>query len=95
MMRDAITCDRPSCLALYLEPLDLPEGATTEDAARAVGWRYDETGHTCPGCAAGRWPTLERGECPVCTGATVDRADGATCHSCGTTVPHPTDDVEL
>lgn len=89
MMRDAITCDRSSCLSVYLEPLDLAEESTTEDAARAAGWQYDETGHTCPGCASGRGPTLERGECVRCMGSTVDRAAGNTCHYCGHVVPYP------
>ncbi|NUV64306.1 hypothetical protein [Streptomyces sp. CAI-85] len=94
MMRDAVTCDREDCLAVFLEPLGLPEGRTTEDAAREAGWEHGEAGHTCPGCVAGRGPVLERGECERCLGATVDRTtpdqgEANVCHYCGRVAPYP------
>jgi hypothetical protein len=49
-------------------------------------------GHLCPACTAGSGPVLELGECPTCSGRTVDLPGGATCHYCRTVVPHPADD---
>ncbi|MBC2869822.1 hypothetical protein [Streptomyces mexicanus] len=82
MIRDAATCDRPNCLAVYLEPDDRPEGQPFETALAAAGWRLGADGHACPACATGTGPVLERGECPRCCGSTVDRPAGATCHYC-------------
>ncbi|MEU5483485.1 hypothetical protein [Streptomyces mirabilis] len=93
MIRDAATCDRPYCLAVYLEPDDLPEERPIETALAAAGWVLDDAaGHACPGCVRGSGPVLERGECPRCCGSTVDRADGAVCHYCGHVSPHPPED---
>ncbi|MFH8797789.1 hypothetical protein [Streptomyces sp. NPDC017941] len=106
MIRDAITCDRRDCLALYIEPVGdrtaapgFDRGPTRgedvldfEDLVDVAGWVRDEAGHSCPACAAGRGPVLERGECPSCMGSTVDLPDGSTCHYCRTVTPHPADD---
>ncbi|WP_432159123.1 hypothetical protein [Streptomyces sp. bgisy153] len=106
MIRDAVTCDRDDCMALYLERDDMPEGVEFEDDIAARGWvsrpavlavpgrdDADVLGHTCPACVAGRGPVLELGECPTCTGRTVDLPDGSTCHYCGTVTPYPPDDL--
>ncbi|MFI9031107.1 hypothetical protein [Streptomyces sp. NPDC053560] len=92
MIRDAVTCDRPNCLAILLEPDSLPEGAEFETAVTAAGWQHLSDGHACPACTAGTGPVLERGECPRCSGRTADRPDGARCMYCGHTVPHPTEE---
>ncbi|MCS0605987.1 hypothetical protein NX794_32985 [Streptomyces sp. LP11] len=90
MIRTTITCQRDNCLALYLPDTDA--GADVlERAARALGWR--RTGnysHACPGCVAGQGPVLERGQCPTCTGMTVDLPQGSTCRYCQTVTPHTT-----
>jgi hypothetical protein len=108
MIRDAITCDRRDCLALYIEPVADPTAAPGfdrhptrgedvldfEDLVDVAGWvRDDKAGHSCPACAAGRGPVLERGECPTCTGRTVDLPDGSTCHYCQTVTPHEITDL--
>lgn len=87
--RAAYTCARRDCLAVYLVPLDLAEGMTGEDAARAAGWQSSPAGLACPGCASGRGPVLERGECGRCMGSTTDRPAGNTCHYCGHVEPYP------
>lgn len=91
MIRDAVTCDRSGCIALMLEPVgdDLPEAEQFEDTVRAAGWTYGPEGHSCPGCVRGSGPVLELGECPRCSGSTVDLPAGATCHYCGHVEPHP------
>ena len=92
MIRKVATCGRANCLALYLEPDDLPDGQPFETALAAAGWQADgAAGHVCPGCARGTGPVLERGECPRCCGSTVDRQDGAACHYCKHVTPHPAD----
>ncbi|WP_433860285.1 hypothetical protein [Streptomyces kronopolitis] len=106
MIRDAITCDRDGCMALYLEPVADPSAAPGfdrhptraedvldfEQLVDLAGWvRYDTAGHSCPACVAGRGPVLELGECPNCTGRTVDLPNGSTCHYCGHVTPHPDD----
>jgi len=94
MIRDAATCDTSGCLAIYLEPDDLPEERPIETALEAAGWvLHDAAGHACPGCVRGTGPVLERGECPRCCGSTVDLADGAVCHYCGHVSPHPPEDA--
>ncbi|MFJ3183933.1 hypothetical protein ACIPJN_36860 [Streptomyces sp. NPDC086796] len=96
MIRDAATCDRPNCMAVYLEPDDLPEDQPFETAVAAAGWQRDAAaGHACPGCVRGTGPVLELGECPRCCGTTFDRRDGAVCHYCGHVSPHPADDFDL
>lgn len=107
MIRDAITCDRRDCLALYIEPVADPAAAPGfdrhptraedvlgfEQLVDLAGWvRDDKAGHSCPACVAGRGPVLERGECPTCTGRTTDLPDGATCQYCQTVTPHQDDD---
>lgn len=101
MIRDAVTCDRDGCLALFLERDDMPEGTEFETAIEAAGWvsrpavlavaghpDADVLGHLCPACAAERGPVLELGECPACTGRTAELADGTTCHYCRTVTPY-------
>lgn len=95
MIRTAATCDRTDCLAVYLAPDDLPGGGQPpfETALAAAGWQADGAGgQVCPGCTRGRGPVLERGECPLCCGSTVDRPHGAVCHYCKHVAPHPADD---
>jgi hypothetical protein len=91
MIRNAVTCDRDGCIAVHLEPDDYPEHAF-DDHVWVLGWKASDTAHACPACAAGRGPVMELGECPTCTGRTVDLPDGSTCHYCRTVVPHPADD---
>jgi len=106
MIRTAVTCDRDDCMALYLERDDMPDGMEFETDLEARGWvsrpaalalpgraDTDVTGHLCPGCAAGNGPVLELGECPSCTGRTVDTDQGARCHYCRTVTPYA-DDLE-
>jgi hypothetical protein len=92
MIRDAATCDTSGCVAIFLEPDNLPEEQPFETALYEAGWQLGADGHACPGCARGRGPVLERGECPKCCGSTVDRQDGAACHYCGHVEPHPADE---
>jgi hypothetical protein len=121
MIRQAVTCDRDDCVALYLEPDANPDARPGLDAeptraadvldfdqlVELAGWvarpaalvrpglpDADVVGHLCPACAADRGPVLELGECPNCTGRTVDKADGAHCHYCRTVTPHPADDLD-
>lgn len=91
-IRDAVTCDRPDCLALFLEPDDLAEDEEFETAVQAAGWQHLPDGHICPACAGGRGPVLERDECPRCTGRTVDLAQASTCMYCQHPVPHSVDE---
>ncbi|OKK04299.1 hypothetical protein AMK26_13020 [Streptomyces sp. CB03234] len=106
MIRNAVTCDREGCLALYLEPEVLPEGARFKDVIVEAGWVIrpsavalpdypaapDVLAHLCPACEAGRGPVLERGECPTCAGSTVGLDSGFTCHYCQRVVPHLADE---
>lgn len=89
MIRNAVTCDRPDCLALFLRPDGLPPEEPFETAVAAAGWQNLPEGHACPSCTAGTGPVLERGECPRCSGSTVDRQAGAVCHYCRHVEPHP------
>ncbi|MET7738369.1 hypothetical protein ABZT02_44945 [Streptomyces sp. NPDC005402] len=86
----AVGCDTSACLALYLAAPQLGPDAAQHAAAR-VGWSITAGGlvNRCPSCARGGLPVLERGECPVCTGSTFDRADAEVCHYCGHVTPHP------
>jgi hypothetical protein len=108
MIRDAITCDRTDCMAIYLEPVADPSALPGldhrptraedvldfEQLVDLAGWvRDDKAGHSCPACVAGRGPVLERGECPTCTGRTVDQDHGAVCMYCRAVTPHPADDL--
>ena len=86
-MRDAMTCDRPTCVGRMLEPTDYPD-ETFEECAAVHGWTYEETGHTCPACVVGQGPVAEFGDCQICGGTTVDLARGAVCHYCGHVRPH-------
>ncbi|MCG0290971.1 hypothetical protein [Streptomyces sp. PSAA01] len=104
MIRDAVTCDRPNCMAVMLEPLECQVSSEPCDGCEYCehpleghmawyGWiSDDETGHTCPACDAGRGPVLELGECSTCTGRTVHLPQGETCEYCRTVVPQPADD---
>ncbi|MET9513164.1 hypothetical protein ABZX62_32775 [Streptomyces flavidovirens] len=106
MIRNAVTCDREKCLALYLEPEDLPEVTRFEDVMVEAGWvlrpaadvlpRYpaepEVLAHLCPACAAGRGPVLKHGGCPTCAGPTEDLDTGSTCHYCRKVVPHLADE---
>ncbi|MEU9099566.1 hypothetical protein [Streptomyces sp. NPDC048361] len=105
MIRKTVTCDRESCLALYLEPRE-PKDAQFEDMALEAGWvlqpaalalpgypaRPDVLAHLCPACAAGRGPVRERGACPTCSGTTEDLEAGSTCHYCRKVAPHLADE---
>ena len=88
MILNAVTCDGPNCLALFLRPADLPDGQSMKAALTAAGWRSGLDGHLCPGCATGRGPVCERGECPRCCGSTIDLAAGVCCRYCGLLQPH-------
>lgn len=101
MIRDAVTCDRPDCMAVYLEPIpdptampgldDRPTRAEDvlefEQLVHLAGWvQDDKTGHSCPACTAGRGPVMKLGECPSCMGRTTDRADSSICLYCRTII---------
>ena len=94
MIRDAVTCDRPLCLAVFLEPDDLPEAEHFETAVAAAGWEHLPDGHACPACIGGTGPVQERGECPRCGGRTVDLPHGETCHYCGAVQPYTDEEDE-
>lgn len=108
MIRDAVTCDRTDCMAIYLEPIPGPTTIPGQDnpstlaedvlefdqLAQLAGWvQDDKTGHSCPACVAGRGPVLELGECPTCTGGTTDRADSSICLYCRTLIPFSADEI--
>ncbi|MCX5387422.1 hypothetical protein [Streptomyces sp. NBC_00083] len=100
MIRNALTCDRDGCLALYLEPAEA-ESASFESVALEAGWVVrpaaavlpgypaapDVLAHLCPACAAGRGPVRERGTCPACSGSTDDLEAGSTCRYCRHVAP--------
>ncbi|MCW8383934.1 hypothetical protein [Streptomyces justiciae] len=86
MIRDAVTCDRPNCRGMMLEPLDY-EHDTFEAHVIASGWTYDATGHTCPACMLGTGPVHERGECPVCGGRICTLHGQDECLSCERKLP--------
>lgn len=104
MIRNAVTCDRESCVALYLEPEEA-ENARFEEVITEAGWVLrpaaavlpgypaapDALAHLCPACAAERGPVRERGDCPACSGSTEDTDAGTTCHYCRKVVPHLAD----
>jgi hypothetical protein len=93
-VRLIVVCDTPRCLAAHAPAPGTGRAGLVTTAVQA-GWRSDGAEHeTCPACAAGRGPVLERGECPVCMGRQVDRAAGATCLYCGHVVPHGPDDLD-
>lgn len=87
MIRDSVTCDRTGCLAVALEPDDLPDGVEFEDYIRALGWtsgfeaHAPGPGHTCPACRLGR-PVDERGECTRCSGRMIPTRAGDHCIYC-------------
>lgn len=86
--RDAITCDRPNCLAFLLEPPEEYEEDTLDDYAEAWGWTLGQDGHACRACSIGRGPVLERGECPWCGGRVTTRHHQEVCMYCGHLTPH-------
>ncbi|MFF1556000.1 hypothetical protein [Streptomyces sp. NPDC058279] len=104
MIRNAVTCDRESCLALYLEAEE-PENSRFEDVIAEAGWVLrpaagvlpgypaapDVLAHLCPACASERGPVRERGNCPTCAGATEELDSGSTCRYCRKVVPHLAD----
>jgi hypothetical protein len=68
VIRDAVTCDRDGCVALFLEPVDDPYALDTdefEDVMKRAGWTYGNDGHRCPGCVRGTGPVLEPGGVPA------------------------------
>ncbi|MEU9396607.1 hypothetical protein AB0D86_42235 [Streptomyces sp. NPDC048324] len=93
-VRLAAFCDTDGCLAVFAPKPGTGRGGLVTTAVR-LGWRStnSNTGpETCPACVTGRGPVLERGECPVCMGSTVDLPAGATCHYCRHVEPHPDED---
>ncbi|MGA5552635.1 hypothetical protein [Streptomyces pseudogriseolus] len=91
----AVGCDVNACLALYVAAPQLGPDAALYAAQRA-GWEVHAGGLStrCPSCARDGLPVLERGECPVCCGSTVDTPEGERCHHCGHVLPHPCDPGE-
>lgn len=108
MIRDAVTCDKPLCLGLMLEPVADPTAAPGwdrhptraedvlefADLITVTGWTYGPEGHTCPACVLhqGAKPVLERGDCPYCGGTTVTLHGKDTCHWCEREMPTGDDD---
>lgn len=95
MIRAAMTCNTPDCMAVFLELDDMPEGMEFEDDAARRGWvsrpavlalpgrpETDVTGHLCPACAAGRGPVMELGDCRTCMGRVTDTTTGVVCEYC-------------
>lgn len=93
MIRDAVTCDKPNCMAFMLVPRI--EGQDFAAVLAATGWTHAaETGHTCPACRAdhyGDGPVLELGECPRCGGRTVQLPGGPSCLYCAHSLPSVVD----
>ncbi|MGW4758522.1 hypothetical protein [Streptomyces chartreusis] len=88
----AVACDDDECLAVYLgvETGDDEDARSASevsqmarDAAQGDGWvvsfGFRQPVMTCPGCADGRGPVRERGECRRCMGR-VD--EGGRCVYC-------------
>ncbi|MEU1183811.1 hypothetical protein ABZ464_40535 [Streptomyces sp. NPDC005820] len=82
----AVVCDTDGCLAVYLavETGDDEDARSASevsqvarDAAQGDGWvvsfGFRQPVMTCPGCADGRGPVRERGQCRRCMGR-VDEA---------------------
>ncbi|MFI1962431.1 hypothetical protein ACH46L_31690 [Streptomyces althioticus] len=89
----AVGCDTDACLALYVAQPRLGPDAALYAAERA-GWEVRANGLSirCPCCARGDLPVLERGECPVCGGATFPAQGGDRCHYCRHLLPVPDDE---
>ncbi|GAA0898098.1 MULTISPECIES: hypothetical protein [Streptomyces violaceusniger group] len=77
----AVVCDADDCLAVYLAVGTGDDGDArsasevsqmARDAAQSDGWvisfGFSQPVMTCPGCADGRGPVLERGTCRRCMG---------------------------
>jgi hypothetical protein len=89
----ALACAEPNCRALHLGSV-----FTTAEArihAEEHGWEIAAPDgvyrDVCPACRAGRGPVVERGECLVCMGTTVDLPEGMRCHYCHAVTPAPED----
>lgn len=77
----AVVCDTDDCLAIYLavetgnnddersadEVSQMARKAAERDAW-VISFGFRQPVMTCPGCADGRGPVRERGECRRCTG---------------------------
>ncbi|GHA72007.1 hypothetical protein GCM10010372_83660 [Streptomyces tauricus] len=88
----AVVCDTDDCLAVYLAVKtgdtddERSAGEVSEMARKAaegdgwvVGFGIGQAVMTCPGCADGRGPVLDRGVCRRCMGR-VD--SGSRCVYC-------------
>ncbi|MDX3370077.1 hypothetical protein PV387_29315 [Streptomyces sp. ME02-6987-2C] len=77
----AVVCDTDDCVAVYLavETGDDEDARSASevsqlarDAAQGDGWvvsfGFRQPVMTCPGCADGRGPVRERGDCQRCMG---------------------------
>ncbi|GGZ40692.1 hypothetical protein GCM10010344_01540 [Streptomyces bluensis] len=77
----AVVCDTDDCLAVYLAVETGNDGdersadevsQMARKSAEGDGWvisfGFAQPVMTCPGCADGRGPVLERGECRRCMG---------------------------
>ncbi|MFI8265496.1 hypothetical protein [Streptomyces sp. NPDC085665] len=101
-----VTCDTEKCLALFLAIKTGSDGETrTADAvsrqartyAEEAGWittfGFDQPVTTCPACADGQGPVLERGKCEHCLGRTVAVDGGERCGYCRHTTPYQDDNA--
>lgn len=89
----AVGCDTDGCLALYVAvPQSGPDAALY--AAQRAGWDIKPSvlSTRCPACRNGGPVVSERGDCPVCMGATYDGRSGEVCHFCGHLMPHQADE---
>lgn len=90
----AVGCDTDGCLALYVAaPQSGPDAALY--AAHRAGWDVSKSAlfiTRCPACCSGGPVVSERGDCPVCMGATYDGRHGEVCHFCGHLTPHTADE---
>ena len=88
----AVVCDTDDCFAVYLgvETGDDEDARSASvvsqmgrDAAQGDGWvvsfGFRQPVMTCPGCADGRGPVRERGDCRRCMGRV---GEGSRCVYC-------------
>lgn len=79
----AVICDTEDCLAVYLAVQTGDDGEqrsanevsqtarkVAEDSGWVISFGFQQPVMTCPGCADGRGPVLERGTCQRCMGRT-------------------------